>query len=352
MIKRHKIHYILYVLVVTIIIDVAMAQLFWERLATHPEYFAVGFRLEDSYFHHGLKKNVSAIDSWGGLYAVTTNSLGLKDSTKKTVKITSEKKRIVFIGDSFTEGLGFPFEKTFVGLISKALQTENIEVLNAGVGSYSPKLYYLKMSYLLDRLRLKIDRLVVFIDVSDIQDEIVYKNFTPRDHDACGALITYLKYYMIRHSVIGNIGDRLINNKAAPAYEADDEFAGERGKWYQYPIYEKWGKKGSLLAEDYMRRLVQLCGKHNIALSIVVYPWPEQLWEGTAENGHVLFWKRFAEQERVRFFNLTPFFLSSDPGGTADKYYLPDDIHFNEAGHALVADTFLRWYGYAGSGPH
>ena len=85
------------------------------------------------------------------------------------------------MGDSFVEGLGLDYDETFVGLVDSMLREGEraIETLNAGVVSYSPKLYYLKLKGLVDS-GLKIDQAIVFVDISDIQDEIVYEQFRPR----------------------------------------------------------------------------------------------------------------------------------------------------------------------------
>src|SRR5262249_32763549 len=80
-------------------------------------------------------------------------------------------KRFVFIGDSFTEGLGYPWEQTFVGLLSRSLG--EAEILNAAVSSYSPTAYYIKIKWLLDEGYV-FDHVVVLIDISDIQDEMWY----------------------------------------------------------------------------------------------------------------------------------------------------------------------------------
>lgn len=41
-----------------------------------------------------------------------------------------DRHRILFIGDSFTEGAGLPFEQTFVGMFSQGVP--DVDVLNAG----------------------------------------------------------------------------------------------------------------------------------------------------------------------------------------------------------------------------
>jgi hypothetical protein len=48
---------------------------------------------------------------------VFTDSLGFKDASRRAVP---DRRRILFIGDSFTEGVGLPYEQTFVGLFARA----------------------------------------------------------------------------------------------------------------------------------------------------------------------------------------------------------------------------------------
>ena len=79
----------------------------------------------------------------------------------------------MFIGDSVTEGIFLNYEDTFVGLIDKYFEKKNIQVLNAGVATYSPSIYFAKINYFLEQ-GLKFDELVVFIDISDIVDEAIW----------------------------------------------------------------------------------------------------------------------------------------------------------------------------------
>ena len=86
----------------------------------------------------------------------------------------SANRRILFIGDSFTEGVSLKYEDTFVGLIDSALKKEKIDVLNAARASYSTIIYWRKIKYLIEDIGLKFDEVVVFIDISDAQDEGFY----------------------------------------------------------------------------------------------------------------------------------------------------------------------------------
>ena len=83
------------------------------------------YRTKSYKYHHDLFKNVTSKNNarWReSVYSVITNSLGFRDRTNRQIPLQSEKKRLVFIGDSFTEGQGLNYEKTFVGLIDNALK--------------------------------------------------------------------------------------------------------------------------------------------------------------------------------------------------------------------------------------
>ena len=75
------------------------------------------------------------------------------------------------IGDSFTEGVGIEFKNTFAGILQQRLAQNDIEVLNAAVSSYSPIIYFRKTQYLLETAGLEFEHLIVFIDLSDMEDE-------------------------------------------------------------------------------------------------------------------------------------------------------------------------------------
>ena len=106
-------------------------------------------RIPHSVYHHTFSSGSTATELFrGNKYTIYTNSLGFKDKSPREVLLKSEGKRILFIGDSFTEGVTFNYEDTFVGIIDSNLSKNKIEVLNAGRSSYSPIIY---LSYILYR---------------------------------------------------------------------------------------------------------------------------------------------------------------------------------------------------------
>jgi len=151
------------VLVLVLVLFVLVADLFLTGVYHIQKYGTVhkfadrrALREASLVFHHTLKVNGQQVDQkWGHLSnPLYTNSLGFKDRRIRKVPLVSSNYRFIFIGDSFTEGVGFEYEKTFVGLVDTALANDHIEVFNAAVSSYSPAIYFKKVEYLLETVGL------------------------------------------------------------------------------------------------------------------------------------------------------------------------------------------------------
>ena len=141
---------------------------FWQRA-----YVANDHRVSSEVYHHGLAPNLRVREGWGLIrYRYATNSLGFKDAAPRAVDPGGGAYRVLFLGDSFTEGKGLDYRRSFVGRVARAWGKRGIEVLNAGVDSYSPVIYRLKLKHLVEAKGLRIDLCVVFLDVSDIYDEV------------------------------------------------------------------------------------------------------------------------------------------------------------------------------------
>src|SRR3984893_8818054 len=157
------------------------------------------------YYHHGLKPNLSMMTRWGrAKYQLFTDDLGLRDQTRRHVPREDGHRRILFLGDSFVEGLGVPYEKTFVGIVGDRIRQMGgeAEVFNGGCLSHSPRLYLLHLQDLVDRLGMHFDDVVVFIDTSDAGDELVYEDFTPGRVTAL-LVMRKLLYFFREHSLLG-----------------------------------------------------------------------------------------------------------------------------------------------------
>ncbi len=309
------------------------------------------FRRPDFYYHHGLKKNQSALGWWdkpnNQIYEVFTNSLGFMDRSVRKVPLKSKKRRFVFIGDSFTEGVGFPYDETFAGIVGNYLQKRGYSFLNAGVLSYSPKLHYLKMKYFIEQKHLKFDDLYVFVDISDIQDEIIYDYFVPVlppkpnfkmrvvDFFVKNSFV-YRKYFLKKIDSLNP--KRCFSDFWKPAkncYSVKDSWTVDRKQ------FKKWGKKGVASALRYEDLLFKLCKKHGITMHLVVYPWPRLIEERDFPSLQEKIWKKFTEERGIDFIDGFPMFFKGNPENVVKKYFIPGDVHWNKKGHKFFANFLI-----------
>jgi len=111
------------------------------------------------------------------------NALGLRDR-EITLAKPGGVKRILMLGDSFTEGDGVKSSETFSSQLQRMLDTASAgqrwEVINAGVGSYSPLLEYLYLTR--QGLQLNPDLVILNFDLSDVYDDINYTHLARFDN--------------------------------------------------------------------------------------------------------------------------------------------------------------------------
>jgi hypothetical protein len=314
------------------------------------------FRVADPQYHHGLRPNFDGYEIWGSQhYRLRTNSLGFKDGAVRDVPMTSASRRILLIGDSFTEGLGMPFEDTFAGMLYHAGQErpEKTEFLNAAVSSYSPSIYYSKIKYLLER-GLHVDEVVVFSDPSDVQDEATayfcidedpeYQSYC-KPEDAASRAPGEKPFFRYHFQVMSTISliiyekfQLFINHRRSEKFDVD------RVGWlFPYPGVAEdnkpLGVKGGIERSLHnMQALATLLSKRGIPLTIVVYPWPVQLAEGKANNEQVSLWREFCVNKCKAFIDLFPTVMA-EMKADKDWYqhlFIPGDIHYSAAGNALM----------------
>lgn len=313
------------------------------------------YRVPDSIFHHSLLPNFDGVAKWGGVeYRICTNSLGLKDNCNKLLQIDNNAD-IVFIGDSFTEGIGLPYEDTFVGQI--ALAKPNLRIINMGVSSYSPSVYLAKVRKFVEE-GLVLKELVVYIDISDVHDEAVFyiyedgivrdkniskysyklKLFAKSNLPLSSFLFTRLKNSApINSTSNGNSASNVINYSS-------------RGEWTYNIQSEGYGEGGVNKSIDkcleIMDELYIFLNEKGIKLSIGIYPWPNQILYDVRDSKKVIIWKNFCEKRCKNFYNSFDSFFDLKNNMPHEKlmenFFLPDGVHHNKFGSAILAADFLK----------
>ena len=138
--------------------------------------------VRDPVRHHAFKPDCTAVYPWGGSwYEFSTNSLGFRDEKVREVPLADTRPRILILGDSMTEGM-LPWRDSYVGRI--AAHFSQYDFLNGAARSYSPIQLLQRDAHRVLARGYDIDEVIVFIDISDVQDEATFY----RDKDASGAV--------------------------------------------------------------------------------------------------------------------------------------------------------------------
>jgi hypothetical protein len=328
---------------------------------TRGEETARPARIANPVYDHGFAANFDGYDTWGELrYRLVTDSLGFKDASVRDIPLKPASRRILLIGDSFVEGIGVSFEDSFAGLLDRAGQqrSDKIEFLNAGVASYSPSIYYKKIKYLLDS-GLQFDEVVLFSDTSDVTDEAT-SYFCIDDDPKYRAHCTASEGAAQPAETAPKKSDFLVDRFVVTSRvritikRAIQSFLGNRRRAINTDHFRiGWVVPGLDLSNDdkplgvdggiarslqNMRALADLLAAKKIPLTIVVYPWAQQLAQGDRNSPQVALWRDFCAGRCKAFINLFPaFFAAAD----ADKdwyehLFILGDDHYSVEGNRFM----------------
>jgi len=326
-------------------------------------------RIAHPIYDHSLKPKASWMDRYGP-YEVPyfSNSLGFRDGEIREVELDSGRPRVVLIGDSFTDGVGVPWEETFAGRLEQKLVPQGIEVLNAGCNSYTPILARIKLQHWIRDRGLRVDRVVLFLDMSDVKDELFYEedatgrarlipygpfasesgwgttveewsefseNFVEPNFVVLGALSRNLKLW-VRKMTRKELGRRgLFTNQAPPLWILE---------WEEYEGSEKAViEAGIRKLNENIGKLASFLNSRGIPLTLVVYPYPFHVLAGNPDRAVPRIWSTWCAENGVDFINLFPEFVGKGKGAENVRvFYLEGDCHWNAAGHARVAEALWR----------
>jgi hypothetical protein len=315
-----------------------------------------------------FEPNCSCIRPWlGNSYEFNTNSLGFRDERIREVLGTSDRPRVLILGDSAPEGMT-AWKDSFIGRVAAKLP--QYEFLNGSVEGYSPS-NYLNTTRKVIGDDIAFDEAIVFIDISDAQDEAAFFH----DIGSSGAVAT-AKQKLTKgnwySSLRRNINDHLLlTNDIFEFFErklirlgwyhldlghGGNEFDMERSAWTYRKVsdidlyetgYAPLGLEGGISREKAkMDLLWQELAKRNIPISVVVYPWPAQLAHDSVDSRQVRIWREWCDGKCQRFISLFPAFFaikdkcpSTQPGCWYLSHFIFGDTHYNSAGDAIVADV-------------
>ena len=331
------------------------------------------WRVASKDYHHDLLPMINVNEYWGNnQQSLITNSLGFRDATNKIVEKKSKKRRILLVGDSFIEGLGYDYEFTLAGLLQNHYQ-ERYEVLNSAVSSYSPSIYYFKIKHLIDQGYV-FNEILIFLDVSDIIDE----NFLDLSSDGTFNVYEYSSsqksifkkiFYKSGHIMRENfvifrflykLSDltEILKNFVKDKYRASISFNKsffniddkdlnlyrminvDRGNWTKNTYLSQDAKKGIASSKKYLTKLALLLKENNIEANLIIYPWPTQIFY--EDFHHQKLWFEFAKKNDLNFLNLYPEFDNKNKSLTIFNNFILGDVHWNKKGTMIVFNALKK----------
>jgi hypothetical protein len=313
-------------------------------------------------FHHGFHPDYEWQDRFGPIrIRMVSNSLGMRDGERRVVPPVGDRPRILLIGDSFTEGVGVPWEETFAGRLQAALASRGVEVLNAGVVSYTPILERIKVRHLYEEQGLRFNRLVLFLDLSDMKDDLFY------EEDAAGRALPIPYGPFASEAGWGKWVERfsdvcetwlepnfillgaLARNLKIPLRQMTRKELGSQGAFAALPDfvrdyemedvpYRKITERGMEKCGENLALLATYLRERGVPMTLVIYRWPQYRMPSKGNSRYQNYWRSWAGQNGVDFVDLFQLFDGREP---IRQWHLEGDDHWNAAGHAVVAEALL-----------
>lgn len=267
----------------------------------------------------------------------------------------SSKKRILFIGDSFTAGMwADSFEVSFVGISNKYLSTEHYEVINLGVSGYGFADYAQMIKYYAPVLQA--DEIVICTfngnDFRDTEKGLLTKAKVdePNGHEDQSWKTRILnKTALYRNfSRIGNVIK--VNNlkKQNPIFETlkpGDDLSYIR---WSDTVFCKKNRQTQDSVFARMREIHTFCAQQGIKLRIVSIPYDYQVYSKNLQlnNFNFHYPQAYIKDECSRlgisFLDLmTP--LRNIVQKEQKRIYCIWDAHFNTLGHKIAGEEISRW---------
>jgi lysophospholipase L1-like esterase len=246
---------------------------------------------------------------------VKINSNGLRDR-EIPYERTGPARRILMLGDSFTEGWGVPFAQTFSKRVERlyADHGASAEVINMGVGNYNT---IMEVSYFLS-------------EGYKYQPDVVVLNYIPNDAEPIPPHAQPNMAMRACYSCVFLLSstDKLLRELSLrPDWES-----------YYRDLYGDGNGKGWIDAKASIGKLAEYCKVHDIRLLIAhlpdihgFEPYPLQRVTDLLE--------RTARENGADFVDVMPDLKGHD---SAKLWVSPTDAHPNSLANEIIANALFR----------
>ena len=294
--------------------------------------------LEDKDLGWRLKPNVEG--EWGRT-KVRINGKGLRGP-----ELSYEKppgvRRILFLGDSVTFGFFVEYKNTFPLLTGKNIEKKTgfkVEVINAGVGGYSPwqhKEYWVREGH-----RYSPDLVIISFVLNDVTEKFGLDRF--------GAPFRSPGYQLAitaESSVVEKSG---IRSWLALHMAGDDDDASPAqplSEMYELNAFHLSSHSSHALVEyawkvttKNLDELVASCNALEVPVALVAFPMVFQEQDARADPQERL--KNFAAERNIPYLDLLPP-LEQRANGSIQKFFLDED-HISPIGAPVVASLISEF---------
>lgn len=294
------------------------------------EYTSPYSSLDRTWYHtwssttheHRLKK--PEYDYWR-----PTNVLGFGDSTWSFPKKTTEK-RLMTLGDSFTEGDGAPYDSSYVALLKQKLLAagDTFYVMNAGVCGSDPFDNYINLR---DRLLVYSPQVIVQVLASnDLTTDILLRGGMERFKE-----------------------DGTQQYKSAPWWEPVYAFSYISRLFFKKAGYNELLRKGGLTAAEEKELNAQLsalfktyawlCRQNQIKLIVVLRPDRGELAVNKYDYDFSAILSGL-QADSVKVIDLLPAYQSymQKNHSQSTAYFWRYDGHHNAAGYEMMAQSIFE----------
>jgi len=317
-----------------------------------------------NYFNYDLEKNCKAYETKKTVktYKVFTDQNGFRTSGKKKKK---KNDSVIFLGDSFTYGLGLNYEESIPGQVER--KNIDFNIYNLGIPGYSPLALRFRLQEAL-KIGIKPKKIFYLMDLTDVHDES-NRWFLLDDHpyplildkktqEEIKKVFNFKNNFKMSRLLVYNLNKivrnfrKEINQKK---FIEEDKFIGKT-LWGSFTHTTPENLDKSFWIEnDYkegikniklnVKLIAEIAKNVNSEFYIVIYPWAE-----TLQYGEDYFsWQNFAN-ELCNFSSCTKVISAfSEFEKVKKKYshwkkeiYILQDIHLNENGNKILAEVIYN----------